>query len=57
MNHPEVFPIATIVEAMKRVGILHPGAMGEKFWALLQSKDVPPPALLATVSNRVRRLI
>jgi SAM-dependent MidA family methyltransferase len=37
--------------------LIHPGAMGEKFWALLQSKDAPVPSPLANISNRIRRLL
>ncbi len=37
--------------------LLHPDAMGEKFWTLLQSKDAPLPSVLANVSNRVKRLL
>src|SRR5581483_11786657 len=30
--------------------LLHPDAMGEKFWTLLQTKDAPVPPLLSGVS-------
>jgi SAM-dependent MidA family methyltransferase len=37
--------------------LIHPSAMGEKFWTLLQAKDAPLPGALDGVSNRVKRLI
>jgi SAM-dependent MidA family methyltransferase len=37
--------------------LVHPGAMGEKFWTLLQAKDAPLPSALSGVSNRIKRLI
>lgn len=52
---------ATEDERRKRAGaiqqLLHPDAMGEAFWVLLQSKGVDlPPAFLA-MPNRLRRVI
>ncbi len=37
--------------------LIHPSAMGEKFWALLQSKDAPLPTVLTGLPNRIKRLI
>jgi SAM-dependent MidA family methyltransferase len=36
--------------------LVHPDAMGEAFWTLVQAKGVPLPAPLAALPNRLRRL-
>ena len=37
--------------------LIHPDAMGEAFWVLLQSKGVEIPASFAVMPNRLRRLV
>ncbi|MCG3204532.1 MAG: hypothetical protein KCHDKBKB_01247 [Elusimicrobia bacterium] len=50
-----------VSQQQKRAGvvqqILHPDAMGETFWVLLQSKGADKPPLLASVPSRLRRLV
>lgn len=37
--------------------LLHPSAMGEKFWVLLQGKDAPLPPAFQCIPNRISRLM
>lgn len=37
--------------------LLHPQAMGESFWALLQTKEALLPPIFQNIPNRIRRLI
>jgi SAM-dependent MidA family methyltransferase len=44
----------SIAGAVKQ--LLHPDAMGEAFWTLVQSKDIDLPAGFAAIPNRLKRL-
>ena len=37
--------------------LIHPDAMGESFWTLIQAKGVPLPSLFGAIPNRLSRLV